>query len=280
MLTRIDRVLMTAHDAAAVAKRWVELLDAEHRRVDVIVELAARRVVLGVGDAELEILEPTGPGPVARHVAAGAGPFAAGVATDRIHLLRRKLAEAGIVPTHFGDQFFVDGGRLGIPGLNLVISRTQERPRAGLLTNLYEVTHLTDDPAGAAARLAELFALNPKNFVPIRSENFGYEGTLTLFNANALDRIETIRPFDTAKTMGRYFERFGPALYMCYGETDQLKEIRDRVKALAPKDWTGSDNDSNGLFVHPRALGGMMLGVSRSSHAWTWSGHPKRVVPA
>jgi len=279
MLSRIDRVLMTAHDAAATAQHWMDLLDAERRSEDVVVELAARRVVLGVGATELEILEPTGAGPVARHVAAGGGPFAAGVATHSVHRLRRQLAEAGIVPTHFGDQFFVDGGRLGIAGLNLVITVARDRPRAGLLTNFYEVTHLTDDPAAAAARLARLFGLNAKNFVPIRSENFGYEGTLTLFDANALDRIEMIRPFDAAKTMGRYFERFGPSLYMCYAETDRLAEVRDRVKALAPNDWTGSDNDPNGLFIHPRALGGVMVGVSRTSHAWTWSGHPKRVVP-
>ena len=50
---------------------------------------------------------------------------------------------------------------------------------------------------------------------------------------------------------------------MCYGETDRLPELRERLKRLAPRDWTGSDADSNGLFVHPRALGGIMLGVSR-----------------
>ncbi len=50
---------------------------------------------------------------------------------------------------------------------------------------------------------------------------------------------------------------------MCYGETDRLPELRERLKQLAPRDWTGSDADPNGLFVHPRALGGVMLGVSR-----------------
>ena len=134
--------------------------------------------------------------------------------------------------------------------------------------------------AGAAAEFARLFALDKQNFVPIRSENFGYDGTLTLFDSNALHRIETINPFERTKTMGRYFERFGPTLYMCYAETDRLPELRERLKALAPRDWTGSDADPNGLFVHPRALGGVMLGVSRESYAWTWSGRPDRVIPA
>jgi hypothetical protein len=280
MLSRIDRVLITAHDAAAAANRWIELLDAQLVRHDEIAPLGARRTTISIGNSEVEFLQPVGAGPVARHLASGGGPFAAGVATHHIHRLRGQLAEAGIVPTHYDDQFFIDGGRLGIPGLNLVISIDVERPRGGLLGNLYEVTHLTDDPAASAARLAQLFSLNAKNFVPIRSDNFGYEGTLTLFDAKALHRIETIHPFDRAKTMGRYFERFGPSLYMCYAETDRLPELRDRLKRLAPHDWTGNDSDPNGLFIHPRALAGVMLGVSRTSHAWTWSGHPKRVLPA
>jgi hypothetical protein len=280
MLTRIDRVLITARDAGAVAARWIELLDAQAVRQDDIAELGAHRHVIRVGDAEVEILQPTDDGPVARHLATGGGPFAAGVATKQIHLLRRRLAEAGIVPTHFGDQFYIDGGRLGIPGLSLVISVARQREPAGLMSNLYEVTHLTDAPAAAAARLAQLFNLDAGNFVPIRSENFGYEGALTLFDRNALHRIEIINPFDRKKTMGRFFERFGPSLYMCYGETDRLAELRGRLRRLAPKDFTGSDDDPNGLFVHPRALGGVMLGVSRTSYAWTWSGYPERVTPA
>ena len=279
MLTRIDRVQITAHDAAAVANRWVELLDARIVRQDQVPILGAQRIVVGVGDAEVEILQPTGPGPVARHLAAGGGPFAAGLATKNIPHMRRRLAEAGIVPTQIGKQFFVDSGRLAIPGLNIVISADIERSRAGLMSNLYEVTHLTDDPAGAAASMARLFELDTRNFVPIRSEAFGYDGSLTLFDSNALHRIETIHPYDAGKTMGRYFERFGPTLYMCYGETDRLPELRERLQRLAPRDWTGSDADNNGLFVHPRALGGIMLGVSRTTYAWTWSGHPDRVTP-
>ncbi|HET6470403.1 MAG TPA: hypothetical protein VFG38_01100 [Pseudomonadales bacterium] len=279
MLTRIDRVLITAHDAAAVANRWVELLDAQPLREDAVAVLGAKRIVLGVGDAELEILQPTQPGPIARHLAAGGGAFAAGVATRNIHRMRRRFAEAGIVPTQFGQQFLVDAGRLGVPGLNVVVSPHVDRPRYGLMTNLYEVTHLTGDPNGAAAAIARMFDLKSRNFVPIHSAAFGYDGVLTLFDPDALHRIETINPFDRTKTMGRYFDRYGPRLYMCYGETDRLSELRDRLKRLAPSDWTGNDADQNGLFVHPRALGGAMLGVSRETYAWTWSGRPDRVKP-
>jgi len=280
MLNRIDRVMITAHDAAAVANRWVELLDARIDRRDRVSVLGADRIVISVGNSEVEILQPVAPGPVSRHLAAGGGAFAAGFSTRNIHIARRRFAEAGIVPTQIGQQFFVDAGRLGIPGLNIVVSADAERPRVGLMTTLYEVTHLTTDPTGTCAALARLFALDQRNFVPIRSEQFGYDGTLTLFDPQQLHRIETIDPFDRTKTMGRYFDRFGPSLYMCYGETDRLPELRERLKQLAPRDWTGSDADDNGLFVHPRALGGVMLGVSRVSYAWTWSGYPARVTPA
>jgi hypothetical protein len=279
MLTRIDRVMLTAQDAAAVASRWVQLLDAELLREDFVPTLGARRIVLGVGDAEVEILQPTDNGPVARHLSGGGGPFAAGVATRDIHRMRRRFAEAGIVPTQFGQQFLVDGGRLGVQGLSVVVSPYVERPRYGLLSNLYEVTHLTGDPSAAAAAIARMFALKSRNFVPIHSATYGYDGVLTLFDPDALHRIETINPFDRTKTMGRYFERFGPRLYMCYGETDRLAELRERLKQRAGDDWTGSDGDRNGLFVHPRALGGVMLGVSRESYAWSWSGRPDRVKP-
>ena len=40
----------------------------------------------------------------------------------------------------------------------------------------------------------------------------------------ALHRVESIHPYDRERTMGRYFERFGPSLYMCYGETDDRKD--------------------------------------------------------
>jgi hypothetical protein len=114
--------------------------------------------------------------------------------------------------------------------------------------------------------------------VPIRSERFGYDGELTLFRPDALHRIETIHPYDGNKTMGRFFGRFGPALYMCYGETARLPELRARLEATAPDGWTGSRTDDDVLFVHPKTLGGVMLGVSRTSYAWSWSGHPERVV--
>lgn len=275
MLDRIDRVLVTARDAGAVAEHWCAVFDGAIAHTDNVPALTAKRVVIRIGDAEVEVLEPTGGGPVADHLASGrGGPFAAGFAATNFDALRKHLAGRG---TDLGGQLFLDDQDLGIPGLNVVISPAEERPRVGLLENLYEVTHLTHDAPGSARAIAETFGLDQASFVPIRSDQYGYDGTLTLFSPNALHRIETIHPYDASKTMGRFFQRFGPSLYMCYGETDRLPELRDRLKTLAPNDWTGADDNPDGLFVHPKALGGVMVGVSRTTYAWTWSGYPERV---
>ena len=73
MLNRIDRVLIAVTNADAVARRWVELLGARIDRTDEVPALAATRVVISVGDAAVEILQPAGPGPVAEHLSAGRG---------------------------------------------------------------------------------------------------------------------------------------------------------------------------------------------------------------
>ncbi|MCZ6617819.1 MAG: hypothetical protein O7E57_06770, partial [Gammaproteobacteria bacterium] len=176
-------------------------------------------------------------------------------------------------------QLFLHESHTGIPGLNVVVSVHEQRARIGLLRNLYEATHLTNDANQSAADIARVFALDRDAFVPIDSDTYGYEGFLTLFDASELPRIESIHPYDASKTMGRYREKFGPSMYMCYGETDDLPALRERLKTLAPHDWTGSDDNPDGLFINPRALGGTMVGVSRTTYAWTWSGYPERVVP-
>jgi hypothetical protein len=39
------------------------------------------------------------------------------------------------------------------------------------------------------------------------------------------------------------------------------------------------DQSPDQVWIHPPTLGGVMLGVSRPSMAWMWSGHPERVTP-
>ncbi|MCZ6643680.1 MAG: hypothetical protein O7F71_19060 [Gammaproteobacteria bacterium] len=279
MLKRVDRIQLTTHNAQAVADRWMKLLDATAHGADEVPALNATRVTIQVGDSLVEILQPTGPGFAEKHLAAGrGGPFSIGVSCENIDNLRAHLKTQNIQGLELADQLFLHESHIGIPGLNVVVSPHVQRDQVGLLSNLYEATHLTADANQSAADIARVFALDAEAFVKIDSDTYGYEGSLTLFDASRLHRIETIHPFDAAKTMGRYREKFGSSMYMCYGETDDLPVLRERLKDLAPDDWTGSDDNHDGLFINPRALGGVMVGVSRTSYAWTWSGYPERVV--
>ena len=282
MLRRVDRVQAVVADRRTTAAAYRRLLDAPVVREDRVQLLSARRTVIQLGSSEVELLEPDGSGFAAEFLSrTKGGLFAAGFATADIAQLRAHLQTRGISAAEEGGQLFLSPQQLGLPGLQTVISTDREPAAAGLVRRLYEVTLLVQDFSSVVQQAAATFALNPTHFVPMRSEEYGYEGVLTLFHSERLDRIEVITPYDPAKTMGRFFARRGPALYMCYCEADDLRPIRDRLREHAPGAWTGPDEGTvpDNIFIHPTALGGMMLGVSRTTFAWTWSGHPERVAP-
>jgi hypothetical protein len=39
------------------------------------------------------------------------------------------------------------------------------------------------------------------------------------------------------------------------------------------------EQEADGLWVHPKNLHGMLLGVSRTTLGWDWSGRPELVNP-
>jgi len=279
MLDRVDRILVAAQDAELVAGRWCELVDAVIDRRAEVPALGSRKTVLRLGDAELEIHEPVAEGPISEHLRTSSGPFAAGMTTPDMAALQAHLGTLNISGVPLGEErCYYDSATLGIPGLRVVLSPPEQHDRVGLLDTLYECTHLTGDATSSTAAIARVFGLDSAQFVPINSDNYGYKGALTLFDSGRLHRIETIDPYDKTKTMGRYFKRFGSSLYMCYGEARDIKPIQERLIASAPHDWTGSPDDPNGLFIHPNATGSTMMGISRTSYAWSWSGYPERIT--
>jgi len=283
MITGIDRIQLTAVDRKASIEAWQRLVGAEIVRQDRAVSLAAARTVLRVGTSEVELLEPRGIGLAAQQAARSRSAlFAVGLAVEDLDGVRARLDALAVHHVVDGRQVRVNGDWLGVPGLRVVLSQHQERAPAGLLGHLYEVTHLTPSFARAAARLAQVFDLDPAAFRPIRSAEYGYQGVLALFHPDRLDRIETVSPFDRRKTMGRFFHRQGPSLYMAYAEARDTAALRERLLEHAPRDWSGARDGPapDNLFVHPKALGGVLLGVSRESFAWSWSGAPARVRPA
>jgi hypothetical protein len=195
--------------------------------------------------------------------------------------LRLRLRERGAVFVEENGQLLLTEPVGRGSGLRAVISAEETRAPAGLLRHLYEVTSLVSDYRACVDDTAALFGLDAAHFVPIRSAEFGYEGALTLFRPDRLDRVEVVTPHDAGKTMGRFFAKRGPALYMCYGEADDTAAVRARLLEHAPADWTGPRDVPvpDNLFIHPKALGGVMIGISRTTFGWTWSGHPEWVRP-
>ncbi|MEQ9629739.1 MAG: hypothetical protein RLO02_16295 [Roseitalea porphyridii] len=280
MLSRIDRAVLAVPDAADAAARWIALLEAEPAGVDTVKTLGAKRTRLRLGRGWVELLEPDGAGPIG-DVVRRRGPhlFAAGAASPSLPDLLLRLEDKGLDVACFGDQGFTDAG----DGLRIVLSPDTELSRVGAIDNLYEASLLVPDAAATTARVADLFGLDPAPFVPIKSDTFGYDGTLTLFRPRELHRFEIITPTDMTRTMGRYFGKFGPSLYMCFAETDRLPSIESRAAergdGITPLRPAGraADLTSDQTFLHPPSLGGMMLGMSRPTMAWTWSGAPERV---
>lgn len=285
MLKTIDRIQIATPNAAAAAAGWREILGAEFHARDTVRALGAKRTTCRLGHGFVEFLEADGTGMIADALAArGRGHlFAAGVSTEDLDELVSSIRDCGADPVREGDQIFLNPARIVGADCPLVVSRAEELPGTGLIDILYEVTLLTPDARATASRFARLFNLDEGNFVPIESDHFGYSGVLTLFDPNRLHRLEIITPEKDSTTMGRFFARTGAAYYMCFGEAAQIAEIESRVRgrdAGITVDRPAGRNPmqpADQLWIHPPALGGVMLGVSRPTMAWKWSGSPERV---
>jgi len=147
---------------------------------------------------------------------------------------------------------------------------------------LYETTNtLRSDWTAAATLYAGLFGLDPERFSAIGSKRFGYVGTLTLFDPpHRLDRIELSQATDANFAMGRFVQKHGDSLYMAYVETHDWPAIRERLLGAEAR-YTPRGKDvlaeRDGGWVHPRELHGLLLGISRTTLAWEWSGRPELV---
>lgn len=280
MLTQIDRVLLVVPDRARAGAAWRALLGAEPEAEDKLAALGALRSRYRLGRGFVELLEADGTGPVADALATrGPHLFAAGAATPDLEGLIARLRAGGKAPILEGGQALLDPARSG-RGLRVVLSAEQQLDPVGDVDFLYEVTHLVGDAAEATRECADLFGLDSKSFVPISSEQYGYAGSLTLFDPDRLHRFEVIHPYEAHKTMGRFFDRFGESFYMAFAESRAIAKIQERARELGvgftAEPVTG-DGGPDTLFLHPQALGGIMLGLSGPTIAWRWSGHPERV---
>lgn len=276
MLERVDRMLLVVRDRAAAEATFADVLGAETVRRDASSSLAARRTVMQAGLSEFELLEPDGDGPVALWLDRwGEGIFGIGFAARDLEAISRRLSDRGIAWREEDGRLFI--ARDQTPGMNIVISPDVARSPVGRIRFLYEVTNIVDDHVAAAAFYADAFGLDASRFHPIRSEEYGYTGQLTLFDPpNRLDRIELAQIEDPTKAMGRFAARRGQSIYMGFAEADDVGAVARRLDARGGR-YAGRPDSGDELFIHPSALHGVLLGVSRTTAAWRWSGRPDLV---
>ena len=285
MLTEIDRVQLATTDADDAAAKWRRLVGAEEVRRDKVACLSAKRVTLRAGASDIELLEPDGAGVVESELKrrGRAHLFAAGASSPHPAEVAEQARKAGAKHVDESGRHYLTLTIEGAP-IRFVISPEEVREPVGDLDFLYEATLLAADQAGAVRQIRDMFGLDDAHFTTITSEHFGYTGVLTLFRQGALHRFEVITPTDKQKTMGRFHTREGTSLYMAFAESARMAHIEREAKScdagitIDRPDGRAPSRTADQLWLHPPALGGMMLGVSRPSMAWRWSGHPERVI--
>jgi 4-hydroxyphenylpyruvate dioxygenase-like putative hemolysin len=278
MLKRVDRVQIAVRENAVAERAVAEVFGGELLRRDALSILHAKRSTMQAGSSLIELLDADGAGPIADFVAKyGGGLYGAGFSVEDIDAAARQLDANEVRYERAAGQLYLDPRATF--GINAVLSAHHERNPVGAIKCIYEVTNVVADWRVAAGRYAKIFGLDASKFSPITSPEFGYTGTLTLFNPpERLDRIELSQITDHDKAMGRFHRRRGDSLYMFFVETDDVDALAQRLEARGskfaprPRDQAGMPE----LFIHPSAFNGVLVGVSRTEHAWTWSGDPER----
>jgi len=282
-MDRVDRVQVIVRSAQIAAATFHELLGTEVVARNQCRYLDANRTILACGESEIELCEPDGAGRAADFLAGrGEGLMTAGISCAKPQRLKRRLHALEYSVIEDGGQFYLPGSEhYGMP---FVISETRPRSRVGPVSFLFEVTNvLVSDWRRVAAHYAGIFGLNPHNFSRLRNETFGYDGTLTLFDPpNRLDRIELSQVMREDVAMARWTKRYGDSVYMCSCEAHDIENLVERFLSAGVR-WTprgkSKETERDGFWTHPGDLHGLLLGVSRTTVAWEFSGRPEFVHP-
>lgn len=274
MLSYVDRIQVVVPDRKQAAARWKAVFGAEQTGEDGSRHLNAHRTTVQAGRSLFEFLEPAGPGPVRDFRDQwGQGLFGAGFSTPDLPALARRI-EGKCETVDEGGSLYLAETRFGMPTL-----LTQDEPRdyVGHIRCVYEVTNPVEDWEQATGYYTDLFGLDTAKYCPIGSRLYGYEGTLTLFDPpNRLDRVEVVQTYEGSGAMDRFYRRRGNSLYMCYIETDDVGALEARLRANNLRYAPGENRpDGTNIFIHPQALFGMLMGVSKTNYGWAWSGHPE-----
>jgi catechol 2,3-dioxygenase-like lactoylglutathione lyase family enzyme len=276
MLEQLEGVVLAVRDAEAAVKTYERIFDAKFLGSNESEIWKARIAEIGVGTDIVRLAEPSGPGAVQEHLErVGEGLFAAVFSSKERQAVADRLTTKKVSNVEENGLVFVDPSRTF--GLRTLVSKHSDRQPVGIMSFLYEVTHLVHDWKAASEFWTDAFGLEGMKFSPIRSEHYGYDGVLTLFDPpRLLDRIEVVTPYDTDKAMGKFFVKRGEGPYMFYTECSDTNALAERLDAAGAR-YAGDPkkNASTSLFIHPTATHGVLIGVSPTNQAWVWSGRPE-----
>jgi catechol 2,3-dioxygenase-like lactoylglutathione lyase family enzyme len=279
MLTRVDRIQLVVPDRDAAAQRWAAVFGAEKLSEGGSRVLNAQKFTVQAGESLFELLQPAGPGPVQDFQDRwGQGLYGVGFSTPNVTDMARHLDSQGVKFEDEKGQLVLDA--TATHGMPTTILEDTPRERIGDISFVYEVTNPVADWQDTAALYTRMFGLDPTRFSPITSGEYGYTGTLTLFDPPArLDRIE-ITQTSGGGAMDRFYQKRGPSLYMCYIEVEDVMALAGRLEAQNLRyNLSAGQPQGTGLFIHPSALFGMLMGVSKTNSAWSWSGRPELAGP-
>ncbi len=276
MLEQLEGVVLAVRDAEAAVKTFEQIFDAKFLGSNESEIWKARIAEVGVGTDIVRLAEPSGPGAVQEHIDRwGEGLFAAVFSSKEPKAVADRLTGKKISNVEENGLVFVDPSRTF--GLRTLVSKHADRQPIGIMSFLYEVTHLVHDWEAASSFWTDAFGLEGMKFSPIKSEHYGYDGVLTLLDPpRLLDRIEVVTPYDTDKAMGKFFVKRGEGPYMFYTECSDTKVLAERLDAAGAR-YAGdpNKNTSTSIFIHPSATHGVLIGVSPTNQAWVWSGRPE-----
>lgn len=260
MLECTDRLALAVVEAAPAVETFRQLFDCEVVGDVADREAGARRVTLQWGRDQLELLEPSGKGPVADFLGAGRrGVFAGGFSLADPAALATRLEREGVrVHGQERDRFAVFPSDLH--GTGVILSRRAERERVGLNDRIWQITYAVEKLEDALREYSRLFGIGDCFTNRYVSDLYGYLGAITWFDARdggRLDSLEYLEPQDPGKAVARFVRRNGNGIYMASIETDDIPRIRERVTSTGPG-WDGTDF---GGFIHPRRLHGLLVGL-------------------
>jgi catechol 2,3-dioxygenase-like lactoylglutathione lyase family enzyme len=275
MIETMDGVILAVRDAATAAKTYEAIFGTEIVRERHSDLLNADITSVACGTDLIRLAQPSGPGPVADYVDQwNEGLYGAVFTSKDTEALSKHLDSRGIGTKEEHGFLYLDPAKTF--GLNTFVGPHDERTPVGAISFIYEVTHLVADWKAANSFWTDAFGLDGAKFSPIKSDQYGYEGMLTLFDPpRLLDRIEVVYPHDEQKAMGKFFLRRGEGPYMFFAECPDMPALGERLKAAGARFAGNPEHESASLFLHPSSTHGVLIGVSAKNVAWTWSGRPE-----